>query len=75
MKYGLIFGAAFLVGLMIIFGAGSEIGFYIMAVLPFVVYLFLISLAVWFFISLINLQKERNRYLAEIVSKLEKDNT
>ncbi|WP_444684580.1 hypothetical protein [Alkalicoccus luteus] len=75
MKYGLIFGAAFLVGLMIIFGTGSEIGFYIMAVLPFVVYPILISLAVWFLISLINLQKERNRYLAEIVRKLEKENT
>ncbi|MFC0472284.1 hypothetical protein ACFFHM_17750 [Halalkalibacter kiskunsagensis] len=74
MKYILIFGVTFILGLIIIGATGSEIGFYIISIFPFVLYLILISFIVWFAITLIKLQRERNNILAEIANKLEKEN-
>lgn len=41
------------------------------AFLPLLIYLALIGFAIWFIISLINAQKERNQILREISTKLD----
>jgi hypothetical protein len=72
MKYLLIFGLSFMVGLLILFGRGS--GLYLITIFPYVIILFLLIFIVWFGISLINIQRERNDILAEIAKKLEIEN-
>ncbi|RXJ04510.1 hypothetical protein DS745_03765 [Anaerobacillus alkaliphilus] len=70
MKYLLIFGLAFVLGLLIINIAG--VGVYFLTILPFLIYSILIGVIVWFAISFIKLQRERNEILADIANKLEK---
>ncbi len=74
MKYALLFGLSFIIGLIILVATGSWKGVHIiLTILPFVFILVLLWLIGWFAISFINIQRERNHILAEIASKLEKD--
>lgn len=41
------------------------------AIIPLLIYLAIIGFAIWFCVSLINAQKERNRILQEISTKLD----
>lgn len=70
MNYYIIFGLAFVIGLLFIFVIGF--GFNLFMFLPLIIYLFAIGFVVWFAVSFINIQRKRNDLLAEISNKLER---
>jgi len=70
MKYFLIFGLSFILGLFIIFVTGH--GNSLFMFFPLMIYLTLIGFVVWFGISFIKVQRERNDILTEILKKFER---
>lgn len=71
MKYFLIFGLTFILGLFIMLVTGHKNSLFMF--FPFMIYLALIGFVVWFGISFIIVQRERNDILTKILKKLEKE--
>ena len=71
MKYLIIFSISFALGLLIIFITGHY--FYLFNLFSLIIYPILIGFIIWFGITLIKVQRERNDILTEISNKLEQD--
>lgn len=74
MKYLFIFGITLLIGLSVIVIINTDTAFYLLAMLPFIIYFILICFVVWFAVSFIQIQKEKNTILKEIADKMEHQN-
>ncbi|GAF66824.1 hypothetical protein BTS2_3729 [Bacillus sp. TS-2] len=70
MKYLSIVGLVFLMGLLLYL---TGLWHYLFMFFPFMIYMALVVFVVWFGISFIKIQRERNAILTKISNRLEKE--